>query len=116
MSNLERIKIKSYTSFDKIKNNELLTPSVGSSDESDDTLIMKLNTYLSGFANIVIDAEKEESYGNNISIHDFEIIEIISEGGYGKVFLPRKATTGDIYAIKKIYKYHLKKKNLFHFC
>lgn len=34
------------------------------------------------------------------SIDDFEIIKPISKGAYGKVFLARKRTTGDLFAIK----------------
>lgn len=34
------------------------------------------------------------------SIDDFEIIKPISRGAFGKVFLARKRTTGDFFAIK----------------
>lgn len=34
------------------------------------------------------------------SIDDFEMIKPISRGAYGKVFLARKRTTGDLFAIK----------------
>lgn len=34
------------------------------------------------------------------SIDDFEIIKPISRGAFGKVFLARKRTTGDLFAIK----------------
>lgn len=34
------------------------------------------------------------------SIEDFDIIKPISRGAYGKVFLARKRTTGDLFAIK----------------
>lgn len=34
------------------------------------------------------------------SINDFEIIKPISKGAFGKVFLARKRTTGDLFAIK----------------
>lgn len=34
------------------------------------------------------------------NIEDFEIIKPISRGAYGKVFLARKRTTGDLFAIK----------------
>lgn len=49
------------------------------------------------------------------TINDFEIIETLSEGGYGKVYLSKKKATGDVYAIKKISKLHLRRKNLFNF-
>lgn len=34
------------------------------------------------------------------SIDDFEIIKPISRGAFGRVFLARKRTTGDLFAIK----------------
>jgi len=33
-------------------------------------------------------------------IEDFQVMKQISSGAYGKVFLCRKHTTGDVYAIK----------------
>lgn len=38
------------------------------------------------------------------NIDDFEIIKPISRGAFGKVFLARKRTTGDFFAIKVILK------------
>lgn len=35
-----------------------------------------------------------------LSINDFEIIKPISRGAFGKVYLARKRTTGDLFAIK----------------
>lgn len=35
-----------------------------------------------------------------VSIDDFEIIKPISKGAYGRVFLARKRSTGDLFAIK----------------
>nr|KAJ0227272.1 hypothetical protein LSAT_V11C100028150 [Lactuca sativa] len=35
------------------------------------------------------------------SIDDFEIIKPISRGAFGRVFLAKKRTTGDLFAIKK---------------
>lgn len=40
------------------------------------------------------------SHKEKTSIDDFEIIKPISRGAYGKVFLARKRTTGDLFAIK----------------
>lgn len=36
------------------------------------------------------------------SIDDFEIIKPISRGAFGRVFLAKKRTTGDLFAIKVI--------------
>ncbi|KAK9080298.1 hypothetical protein SSX86_000056 [Deinandra increscens subsp. villosa] len=45
------------------------------------------------------------------SIDDFEIIKPISKGAYGKVFLARKRTTGDLFAIKMLKKMDILRKN-----
>lgn len=39
------------------------------------------------------------------SIDDFEIIKPISRGAFGRVFLAKKRTTGDLFAIKVIMLY-----------
>ncbi|KAL9271600.1 putative serine/threonine protein kinase IRE4 [Drosera capensis] len=44
-------------------------------------------------------------------IDDFEIIKPISRGAFGKVFLARKRTTGDIFAIKVLKKLDMIRKN-----
>lgn len=41
---------------------------------------------------------------------DFEIIKPISKGAYGKVYLAKKKTTGDRYAIKVLAKEHILRK------
>lgn len=46
-----------------------------------------------------------------ISIDDFEIIKPICKGAYGKVFLARKRTTGDLFAIKMLKKMDMLRKN-----
>ncbi|KAJ7522875.1 hypothetical protein O6H91_18G030100 [Diphasiastrum complanatum] len=45
------------------------------------------------------------------SIDDFEIIKPISRGAFGRVFLARKRTTGDIFAIKVLRKADMIRKN-----
>lgn len=40
------------------------------------------------------------SYKDRTTIDDFEIIKPISRGAFGRVFLARKRTTGDLFAIK----------------
>ncbi|XP_020105380.1 probable serine/threonine protein kinase IRE4 isoform X3 [Ananas comosus] len=45
------------------------------------------------------------------SIEDFDIIKPISRGAYGKVFLARKRTTGDLFAIKVLKKLDMIRKN-----
>ncbi|XP_023644926.1 probable serine/threonine protein kinase IRE4 isoform X2 [Capsella rubella] len=48
---------------------------------------------------------------DRISIDDFEIIKPISRGAFGKVFLARKRTTGDFFAIKVLKKLDMIRKN-----
>ncbi|KAH7675348.1 Non-specific serine/threonine protein kinase protein [Dioscorea alata] len=45
------------------------------------------------------------------SIDDFEIIKPISRGAFGRVFLARKRTTGDLFAIKVLKKLDMIRKN-----
>ncbi|KAJ0966313.1 hypothetical protein J5N97_027451 [Dioscorea zingiberensis] len=45
------------------------------------------------------------------SIDDFEIIKPISRGAFGRVFLARKRTTGDLFAIKVLKKLDMLRKN-----
>jgi hypothetical protein len=45
-----------------------------------------------------------------VTIRDFQIVKPISKGAFGKVYLARKKTTGDQYAIKVLAKEHLKRK------
>ncbi|CAG8563126.1 13629_t:CDS:10 [Dentiscutata erythropus] len=46
------------------------------------------------------------------SIQDFEIIKPISRGAFGKVYLARKKTTRDLYAIKILKKVDMVRKNM----
>ncbi|KAF0698202.1 Aste57867_11187 [Aphanomyces stellatus] len=50
---------------------------------------------------------------SRVTIQDFDIIKPISKGAFGKVYLAKKKTTGDHYAIKVLAKEHvLRKKQL----
>ncbi|KAL2455007.1 putative serine/threonine protein kinase IRE4 [Forsythia ovata] len=51
------------------------------------------------------------SHKERTSIDDFDIIKPISSGAYGKVFLARKRTTGDFFAIKVLKKLDMLWKN-----
>ncbi|XP_043687798.1 probable serine/threonine protein kinase IRE4 isoform X2 [Telopea speciosissima] len=48
---------------------------------------------------------------HSTSIDDFEIMKPISRGAFGKVFLARKRTTGDLFAIKVLKKLDMLRKN-----
>ncbi|KAK9707045.1 hypothetical protein RND81_07G169300 [Saponaria officinalis] len=52
--------------------------------------------------------------GDRISIDDFNVIKPISRGAFGRVFLARKLTTGDIFAIKVLRKKNVIRKNAIH--
>eukprot|EP00698_Gefionella_okellyi_P005673 TRINITY_DN1513_c0_g1_i2.p1 TRINITY_DN1513_c0_g1~~TRINITY_DN1513_c0_g1_i2.p1 ORF type:complete len:1007 (+),score=219.75 TRINITY_DN1513_c0_g1_i2:67-3087(+) len=54
---------------------------------------------------------RRQSSLNMPSATDFEILKPISKGAFGRVFLARKRTTGDFYAIKVIRKIDMVKKN-----
>jgi hypothetical protein len=45
-----------------------------------------------------------------VTIRDFQIVKPISKGAFGKVYLARKRTTGDQYAIKVLAKEHVVRK------
>jgi len=48
----------------------------------------------------VMSTPMHPSHKERTNISDFEIIKPISRGAFGKVFLARKRTTGDLFAIK----------------
>lgn len=60
----------------------------------------------------VTNGEKIGSKTKIPSIQDFEIIKPISRGAFGKVYLARKKTTGDLYAIKILKKVDMVRKNM----
>lgn len=83
---------KSPTSFSKYKeNSRLMLDNVSQS---------------SGVSTPLHSSHKERT-----SIDDFEIIKPISRGAFGRVFLARKRTTGDLFAIKVLKKLDMIRKN-----
>lgn len=114
------------TDFDNIEDfyqdqSEIVSPSCVSSDDSDVEfdILEKINKCL--IESSTEPRKEQESLKNetidykNITINDFEILEVLSEGGYGKVYLAKKKATEDLYAIKKINKHYLRQKNLYNF-
>ncbi|KAH7276700.1 hypothetical protein KP509_39G018200 [Ceratopteris richardii] len=59
----------------------------------------------------LLHSPRQTSYKDRTSIDDFEIIKPISRGAYGRVFLARKRTTGDLFAIKVLRKADMIRKN-----
>lgn len=50
---------------------------------------------------------------NKISINDFELIKVIGRGSFGKVYLVKRNGTSNFYAMKKLRKDVVAKRNLF---
>jgi len=48
----------------------------------------------------IMSTPSSTSHKERTSIDDFEIIKPISRGAFGRVFLARKRSTGDLFAIK----------------
>ncbi|CAN1126932.1 Probable serine/threonine protein kinase IRE4 [Linum perenne] len=78
------------------------------------------DTKFKGNSRILLDNTPQSSAGSTplhsshkdrTSIEDFEIIKPISRGAFGKVFLARKRTTGDLFAIKVLKKVDMWRKN-----
>jgi serine/threonine protein kinase len=42
----------------------------------------------------------EEKYSKKIQFKDFDIIEVIGEGSFGRVYKGQRKDTGDIFALK----------------
>lgn len=59
----------------------------------------------------VMSTPMHPSHKERTNISDFEIIKPISRGAFGKVFLARKRTTGDLFAIKVLRKIDMIRKN-----
>ncbi len=55
---------------------------------------------------------KEIMSKKQISIKDFEILKPISKGAYGRVYISRKKTTNDLFAIKVLKKADMIRKNM----
>ena len=50
---------------------------------------------------------------NKISISDFELVKVIGRGSFGKVYMVRRNGTSNYYAMKKLRKDVVAKRNLF---
>ncbi|KAF9620298.1 hypothetical protein IFM89_011033 [Coptis chinensis] len=59
----------------------------------------------------VLSTPLHSMHKDRTSIDDFEIMKPISRGAFGKVFLARKRTTGDLFAIKVLKKLDMIRKN-----
>lgn len=66
--------------------------------------------YRSSSLGEVVTKQKRASMVHDVNISDFELIKPISKGAFGKIYLAKKKTTGDRYAIKILAKEHVLRK------
>ncbi|KAL0961415.1 hypothetical protein HGRIS_006364 [Hohenbuehelia grisea] len=64
-----------------------------------------------GSGRVQIGVAYRPSYGQSLTIDDFELITVIGKGSFGKVMQVRKRDTSRIYALKTIRKVHIVKRN-----
>jgi len=64
-----------------------------------------------GSGKIQIGVSYQPSYGQSLTIDDFELITVIGKGSFGKVMQVRKRDTSRIYALKTIRKMHIVNRN-----
>ncbi|KAF8895323.1 AGC/Akt protein kinase [Infundibulicybe gibba] len=64
-----------------------------------------------GSGKIQIGVTYQPSYGQSLTIDDFELITVIGKGSFGKVMQVRKRDTSRIYALKTIRKMHIVNRN-----
>jgi len=67
--------------------------------------------FAGGAGKIQIGVTYKPSYGQSLSVDDFELITVIGKGSFGKVMQVRKRDTGRIYALKTIRKQHIVNRN-----
>eukprot|EP01103_Thecamoeba_quadrilineata_P004995 TRINITY_DN14855_c0_g1_i1.p1 TRINITY_DN14855_c0_g1~~TRINITY_DN14855_c0_g1_i1.p1 ORF type:complete len:1342 (+),score=313.48 TRINITY_DN14855_c0_g1_i1:55-4080(+) len=56
--------------------------------------------------------DREDGLNSRTDINDFEVIKPISRGAFGRVYLVKRKKTGDIYAMKKLKKDDMVRKNM----
>ncbi|ESQ30953.1 hypothetical protein EUTSA_v10011200mg [Eutrema salsugineum] len=81
------------------------------SDKSSTGIVKENGTVLENASQGSSMATPHSVQKDRTSIDDFEIIKPISRGAFGKVFLARKRTTGDFFAIKVLKKLDMIRKN-----
>ncbi|GAB2291307.1 hypothetical protein Dimus_025565 [Dionaea muscipula] len=91
----------------------LLCDLTGSTSQEDDRFRERSPKVLpdGAYQSSTVSTPLHPSTKDRTSIDDFEIIKPISRGAFGRVFLARKRTTGDIFAIKVLKKLDMIRKN-----
>ncbi|KAG6891660.1 AGC protein kinase Gad8 [Termitomyces sp. T32_za158] len=67
--------------------------------------------FVGGAGKIQIGTSYLPSYGQSLTVDDFELITVIGKGSFGKVMQVRKRDTQRIYALKTIRKIHIVNRN-----
>jgi protein-serine/threonine kinase len=60
------------------------------------------------YTKMVDDQQKKTG---NVSNKDFAMLSVVGKGSYGKVFLVKKITNGELYALKVLKKAEISKRN-----
>ncbi|KAG5638719.1 hypothetical protein H0H81_010702 [Sphagnurus paluster] len=66
---------------------------------------------VNGTGKVQIETSYQPSYGQSLTVDDFELITVIGKGSFGKVMQVRKRDTQRIYALKTIRKIHIVNRN-----
>ncbi|EDR13258.1 uncharacterized protein LACBIDRAFT_308922 [Laccaria bicolor S238N-H82] len=67
--------------------------------------------FVGGSGKIQIGVTYQPSYGQSLTVDDFELMTVIGKGSFGKVMQVRKRDTTRIYALKTIRKVHIVNRN-----
>ena len=85
---------------------------LSASEAEDATAILEsLSKFIKLCGNVQGITKSGRSKLSAVTIHDFEFIKSIGKGAFGNVYLSRKKTTGDVYAIKRLNKQQAVLKN-----
>ncbi|KAF7977712.1 hypothetical protein HWV62_33507 [Athelia sp. TMB] len=68
-------------------------------------------TLAGGNGKVQLGISYQPTYGQSLTIEDFELTTVIGKGSFGKVMQVRKRNTGRIYALKTIRKAHIVSRN-----
>ncbi|RXW24432.1 hypothetical protein EST38_g1404 [Candolleomyces aberdarensis] len=67
--------------------------------------------FVGGSGKLQLGVAYQPTYGQSLSVDDFELMTVIGKGSFGKVMQVRKRDTGRIYALKTIRKAHIVSRN-----
>lgn len=100
------------TLVDEKRENDDTNEKLSATEIEDATAILEsLSKFIKLCGNIQGITKSGRSKLSAVTIHDFEFIKSIGKGAFGNVYLSRKKTTGDVYAIKRLNKQQAVLKN-----